>query len=150
MHVTKVRWLAVAAGAALLLAVACQPQTQAPAPEAAPAAAPAAAAKADPGQLKQLETRIALLEHQLLEMKRAVPAPAPAPAAPAAAPAAKVAEVKKEAKRADVRKVEVKKERPAAPVKVAGNMVAPKGINGCPSKGPADARVTIVEFTDFQ
>ena len=27
---------------------------------------------------------------------------------------------------------------------------APKGIDGCPTKGPAKARVTLVEFTDYQ
>jgi hypothetical protein len=35
-------------------------------------------------------------------------------------------------------------------VKVQGLPTVPKGLNGCPSKGPDNPRVTMVEFTDFQ
>jgi len=43
--------------------------------------------------------------------------------------------------------------RAAAPAVVkdgADLAAAPKGIEGCPTKGPANARVTLVEFTDYQ
>lgn len=126
------------------LALGCQPQDQ------------QAPKQEDAGKLSALEAKVSALETKLaglegeLKAYRAMADKAAAAPAPAAVPA-RVA--KKETAKPVVRKVERPKperKQPAAAVKVQGLPTVPKGLNGCPSKGPDNPRVTMVEFTDFQ
>lgn len=136
-HTGTVAFLVLPLLATLMLG--CQPQQQqAPSPE-------------DQAKVTALETKVAALEQKLAAVEgqlNAVKAVADkAAAAPVPAPVVKKEEAKPEGGKNEQPKPEPKQ---PADVKVAGLPAAPSGLNGCPSKGPDNARVTMIEFTDFQ